>query len=90
MTYRGTVKDGVIVLDAGARLTEGTVVEVREAQTAAPAPPDVARSQNTEAEGPTWAEKWKVFIGTCQGLPSDLAENHDHYIHGTEKGIDRK
>jgi hypothetical protein len=23
------------------------------------------------------------------GLPADLAENHDHYIHGLPKGIDR-
>ena len=22
-------------------------------------------------------------------LPSDLAENHDHYLHGLPKGIDR-
>ena len=24
------------------------------------------------------------------GLPSDLAENHDHYIHGLPKAIDRQ
>lgn len=24
------------------------------------------------------------------GLPSDLAENHDHYVHGLPKGIDRQ
>lgn len=24
-----------------------------------------------------------------EGLPSDLAENHDHYAHGSPKGIDR-
>jgi hypothetical protein len=23
-------------------------------------------------------------------LPSDLAENHDHYAHGAPKGIDRR
>ena len=23
-------------------------------------------------------------------LPADLAENHDHYAHGSPKGIDRK
>ena len=22
--------------------------------------------------------------------PADMAENHDHYIHGTPKGIDRR
>jgi hypothetical protein len=24
------------------------------------------------------------------GLPSDLAENHDHYLHGLPKGIDKQ
>ena len=24
------------------------------------------------------------------GLPSDLAENHDHYAHGSPKGIDQR
>ena len=75
MTYRGTVQDGVIVLENGTRLTEGLLVEVRELD---------------EAQQPTWAEVFKDVIGTCEGLPSDLAENHDHYIHGAPKGIDRK
>jgi hypothetical protein len=25
------------------------------------------------------------FAGTAEGLPPDLAENHDHYLHGTPK-----
>ena len=25
------------------------------------------------------------FAGTARGLPSDLAENHDHYLHGAPK-----
>lgn len=25
----------------------------------------------------------------AQGLPSDLAMNHDHYLHGAPKGIDQ-
>ena len=29
MTYRGTVKNGVIVLDSGAKLPDGTAVQVR-------------------------------------------------------------
>lgn len=25
------------------------------------------------------------FAGSAEGLPSDLAENHDHYLHGVRK-----
>ena len=25
------------------------------------------------------------FAGKAQGLPSDMAEQHDHYLHGTPK-----
>ncbi|MGB8354767.1 MAG: hypothetical protein WCD79_12810 [Chthoniobacteraceae bacterium] len=27
----------------------------------------------------------KRFAGTVRGLPSDMASNHDHYLHGTLK-----
>ena len=26
----------------------------------------------------------------AQGLPPDLAMNHDHYVHGVPKGIDER
>lgn len=28
------------------------------------------------------------FAGTIEGLPPDMARNHDHYIHGTPKDGD--
>ena len=34
---------------------------------------------------PTLAERLKDVIGIAPGLPSDLAENHDHYLHGKPK-----
>lgn len=36
-------------------------------------------------EGETLAERLKDFIGIVDGMPADLAEQHDHYIHGTAK-----
>ena len=27
--------------------------------------------------------------GTAEGLPADLAENHDHYLYGTAKRVPR-
>jgi hypothetical protein len=69
MTYRGRVKNGVIALDPPAELPEGTRVEVQPV--------------SEEAEAPTLYERYKDFIGIAEALPADMAENHDHYIHGT-------
>ena len=33
----------------------------------------------------TLAKRLKKVIGSIEGLPSDFAENHDHYIHGNPK-----
>lgn len=71
MTYRGRVKNGVIVLDEPSALPEGAVVEVS--------------SEDSESAGPTWAEVFKDITGKAEGLPVDLARNHDHYIHGAPK-----
>ena len=33
----------------------------------------------------SWGEALIEVAGTGRGLPSDLAQNHDHYIHGTPR-----
>lgn len=70
MTYRGRIQGGVVVLDDPTSLPDGTEVEV--------AP--VARAEKT-----SWAEVLKDVIGKAEGLPSDSARNHDHYLYGTRK-----
>lgn len=30
-------------------------------------------------------ERLQELAGSAEGLPSDLSEQHDHYIHGTPK-----
>ena len=76
MLLEGTVHDGVIVLNEPEKLPEGAVVEFEvKAITAA------ARS----GQKPTLAERLLKHAGTVPDLPSDLAEQHDHYIHGTPK-----
>ena len=70
MTYQGKVKGGLIELEPGAVLPEGTVVRVEPVQA---------------EPGPSLAERLKPVIGIAKGLPRDFAENHDHYIHGTPK-----
>ena len=71
MTYTGQVKKGVVVFDGPARPPEGAQVRIEE----------VAGAES----GPTWGEVFKGLIGTVEGLPPDMAENHDHYIHGSPK-----
>ncbi len=71
MTYRGRVKNGVIVLDEPMTLPEGAEVEV------SPTSQDLSE--------PTWAEVFKDLIGKAEGLPPDMARNHDHYIHGAPR-----
>lgn len=69
MTFRGRVKNGVIVLDAPCALPEGAEVEV------VPAP--------SSHSAPTWAEVFKDVIGKAEGLPADSSTHHDHYLYGT-------
>jgi hypothetical protein len=77
MTYVGHFKNGVVVFDAPPALPEGAAVEV--APIVPPVPPQ------DDSAPPTWGEVLKDFAGKAKGLPSDMARNHDHYIHGTRK-----
>jgi hypothetical protein len=70
MTFSGIVQNGQIVLEPGVTLPEGTQVEV------------VVKAANRK---PTLAERMLKHAGTVTDLPADMAEQHDHYIHGTPK-----
>jgi hypothetical protein len=67
--YTGTVKGGVVVLD-GVKLADGTMVQVEPVEPTRPS---------------TIGQRLKQFAGTACGLPPDMAENHDHYLHGRPK-----
>ena len=71
MVYRGHVKDGIVVFDEMPSLPEGTEVQV------AVVSPSVEES--------TLGARLMKFAGKLEGLPSDLARNHDHYLHGAPK-----
>jgi hypothetical protein len=80
VTFQGTVQNGVIILEGGACLPDGTTVTIV---------PSLGNQLRDESETSTigkelaelgrWAE-----MQTCN-LPSDLAKNHDHYLHGLPK-----
>jgi hypothetical protein len=71
MVYRGHVRNGKIELDDPLQLPDGSEVEVRPVEQTPPIP--------------TLYERLKDVIGIAEGLPADLAENHDHYIHSAPK-----
>ena len=83
MTLRGHIHNGAVVLDepAPAGLAEGAQVEVRLIDGTDAGPPRAA----VGVDGPTWGEVLGDLIGAADGLPPDMAENHDHYIHGTPR-----
>lgn len=71
MTYRGQIKNGVVVLEGNPPLAEGTEVRVEPVESG--------------AQEPSLGQKLMKFAGKAKGLPSDMARNHDHYLHGRPK-----
>ena len=79
MTYRGKVKNGVVVLEGPNAPPEGAPVSVRVLKPAA------RRSTRAAKPGRSLYERLKPFIGICDDLPPDISINHDHYLYGTPK-----
>lgn len=69
--FSGTIVNGVVVLQAREKIPEGMQVRVRVVE--------------TTAEPEPLGKRLLKFAGTIPGLPADMAENHDHYIHGQPK-----
>jgi hypothetical protein len=69
MNLEGTVVNGVVVLDPGIGLPDGTRVEL------------VVKERPATATA--LGQRLLKLAGIANGLPSDLAKQHDHYIHGT-------
>jgi hypothetical protein len=70
MTFRGHVENGLVVPDEAMALPDGVPVRIE------PLSPPYSM---------TLAERFKDVIGCISDLPEDMADNHDHYIHGTKK-----
>lgn len=75
----GRVVNGIVVLDQPGKLEEGTEVRVRAVQKA---------SQREGGES-SLSEMLLSFAGTVEGLPEDMALNHDHYLYGVPKKTER-
>ena len=70
MTCTVKVKDGSIRLPPGVDLPDGAEVRLT-----IPDSPSQA----------SFAERYAAYIGIADDLPSDLAANLDHYVHGHPK-----
>lgn len=69
MTLHGHIQNGVVIFDEPITVPNGTEVRVEIVST----------------QGKTLAERFANIIGAATDLPSDLAAQHDHYLHGTPK-----
>ncbi len=80
MTYRGRIAKGVVVLEPGVKLPEGAEVAVLLETNGAASPGELE---------PTIGQKLASLARSMEGqpcdLPTDLAAQHDHYLHGLPK-----
>jgi hypothetical protein len=71
-TYTGEIRNGMVVFDEGTPpLPEGMKVNVE--------PADLKEALDD------LSRLLLEFAGKAQGLPPDMAEQHDYYLHGTPK-----
>ena len=75
MTCIGKVSEGKVLLPPGVHLPEGAEVELHI---------DERNTPVTSASG-DFTENLLRIAAKIEGLPPDLARNHDHYLHGHPK-----
>lgn len=69
MSITTTIEDGKVVLPEGVNLPNGTVV----------------RLETVEEDVPALYEMMKDFEGKGPAGITDMAKNHNHYLHGHAK-----
>jgi hypothetical protein len=74
---RGRVQNGVVVLEAGGALSEGTEVAVE--------PLRQTGKKNEAGKRPTVGRALASLAGKAKGLPRDASRNIDHYLYGHAK-----
>lgn len=81
--YTGEVRNGVVVFDGeSVPFAEGTKVRVRPLVNG----DEASRPEDPAARTRGWLTALAEKVdGLAVDLPSDLAENHDHYAHGKPK-----
>ena len=72
MILFGKVSKGTVILSPEAHLPDGTEVRVEP----------VAGSKTDRGNR---VDALRKIAAVMDGLPADLARNHDHYLHGTPR-----
>jgi hypothetical protein len=82
MVYHGRVAGGVVVLDGGAMLPDGTSVRVEPLA-------ELIDTRCTQSRGGLGnvLDELEHETGLMDG-PSDWAAEHDHYLYGASKNSD--
>ena len=75
MSLEGRIHAGTVVFDQPVPLAEGTLVRVEA----------MSEPASGDGEGQSMLEILGDVVGSIDDLPSDLAEQHDHYLYGTPK-----
>jgi hypothetical protein len=76
---KGRVVNGIVVLDQPGMLEEGTEVRVRP----------VHKASEGAGNDSSLSDMLLSFAGSVEGLPEDMALNHDHYLYGVPKKPER-
>jgi hypothetical protein len=74
MTYKGKVRGGVVVLEPGVRLDEGTDVVVE--------PTPAMQGLEPRRKDLSLLERLAPVVGKAKGLPADAARNIDRDLYG--------
>lgn len=97
MTFRGYIRNGVVVLDAPLGLPDGTPVRVEASEgressrhVKRPAPgaqrrKKQGRSTSKSARGASLFDRLRNVVGKAKDLPPDASSNIDHYLYGAPK-----
>ncbi|MCC6361091.1 MAG: hypothetical protein IT450_20305 [Phycisphaerales bacterium] len=75
MTYQGKVRNGVVEFPDGQVPPEGAIVRVEP----------ILTENSAVADADEYIQEMLAIAGSAEGLPADLARNHDHYLYGRPK-----
>jgi hypothetical protein len=76
MEITGVVNNGTVVLDQPSSIPDGTKVVIQVLDQA---------KRTGEGSSASLGKRLLKHAATVPGLPADLSEQHDHYLHGTPK-----
>jgi hypothetical protein len=74
MTITATVLNGAIQLPPGTQLPEGAKLQIT-----------LPEPKPAGTHLPTLYDTLRGLVGAAQELPADMADEHDHYIHGAPR-----